>query len=204
MPDFHNTPKLYRDLVQAFEQDFYNRAKDAKAEYAYLQSLQDLYPKIIEAGQSGQLPFKVVHNDAKMSNVLLSTKTGKPLSVIDLDTIGPGYTPYDFGDAIRSGAATAKEDEADLNKVNFNLENYKSFAAGFLSGSNNTLSQKEIELLPYGALIITLEQAMRFLTDYLQNDPYYKTSYAQHNLIRCKNQIKLAQEIQAIWPKLQI
>ena len=143
----------------------------------------------------GELPLRVTHNDTKINNVLLSRDTGKALCVIDLDTVMPGLAVNDFGDAIRSGAATGREDEPDADSVRLDMELYEAFSAGFIEGCPS-LTDKEIEMLPVGAGIMTLECGLRFLTDYLEGDWYYKTDYDDHNLVRCRTQFRLVRDME--------
>ena len=138
----------------------------------------------------------------QISNILMDANTKNGICIIDLDTIMPGLSLYDFGDAIRSGATHALEDEKDLDKVYVNLEFFEAFTKGFLEGTNSSLTEKEIEMLPMGAKVITLEQAIRFLTDYLDGDVYYKTSYSNQNLDRTRTQLKLVKDIEEKWNEL--
>ena len=146
--------------------------------------------------KDGSLPLRVTHNDTKLNNILMDAETNEARAVIDLDTIMPGSMLYDFGDSIRFGASSALEDEADLNKVFFRTDMFEAFAKGYITASNGTLTAHEIESLVMGAYIITFETGMRFLTDYLENDVYFKTSYADHNLVRARNQFKLVYDLE--------
>ena len=150
----------------------------------------------------GKLPKKVTHNDTKMNNVMLDKETGEPVCVIDLDTIMPGYSVNDFGDSIRFGASTGAEDEKDLSKVYLVMDLFEAYVEGFIEGAGTGLSKKEIETLPLGAKVITLEQGIRFLTDYLDGDLYYKTQYAEHNLDRTRTQLKLVADMESKWDEM--
>ena len=152
--------------------------------------------------ERGELPLRVTHNDTKISNVLIDKDTKEGICVIDLDTIMPGLSLYDFGDAIRSGATFAREDEEDLSRVFVDLGLFEAFTKGFIEGVDNGLTSKEIEMLPMGAKVITLEQGMRFLTDYLDGDLYYKTSYDDHNLVRTRTQLKLVKDLEDKWKEV--
>ena len=144
---------------------------------------------------SGEIPLRVTHNDTKLNNVLFDDKTGEGICVIDLDTVMPGSLLFDYGDSLRFGASTAVEDEADLSKVNFSLEYFESYTRGFLSELGSKITKAEVELLPLSALILTFECGIRFLTDYLNGDTYFKIHYADQNIVRAKNQLKLVQDI---------
>ena len=151
---------------------------------------------------SGELPLRVTHNDTKLNNVLFDRRTRKALCVLDLDTVMPGSSLYDYGDSIRFGAATAAEDEKDLSKMGINLHLFQVYTAGYLAACKS-LTPKELELLPLGAKIITLELAVRFLTDYLDGDRYFRVAYPEHNLVRARAQMKLVADMEAHWDEMQ-
>ena len=152
--------------------------------------------------KAGALPLRVTHNDTKLNNVLLDEATRTPLCVIDLDTTMPGLSAYDFGDSIRFGAATAAEDEKDLSKVAMSIDLFRTFAKGFLKACPG-LTQAEREALPLGALTMTLECGLRFLTDYLDGDHYFGIHYPDHNLDRCRTQFKLVSDMEAKWEEMK-
>ena len=152
--------------------------------------------------ESGELPLRVTHNDTKLNNVLLDQKTRKAMCVLDLDTVMPGSSLYDYGDSIRFGAATAPEDEPDTAKMGINLDLFRVYTAGYLTACHS-LTEAETQLLPLGAKIITLELAVRFLTDYLDGDRYFKTAYPEHNLVRTRAQLKLVADMEAHWDEMQ-
>ena len=151
---------------------------------------------------AGKLPLRVTHNDTKLNNVLFDRRTRKALCVLDLDTVMPGSSLYDYGDSIRFGAATAAEDEKDLSKMGINLHLFQVYTAGYLAACKS-LTPKELELLPLGAKIITLELAVRFLTDYLDGDRYFRVAYPEHNLVRARAQMKLVADMEAHWDEMQ-
>lgn len=153
--------------------------------------------------EAGVIPYRVTHNDTKINNVLFDTETDRAICVIDLDTVMPGASAYDFGDAVRSGASTAEEDEVNLEKVSFSLELFEKFTEGFLTGTAGLLTPEEIDLLPLGARTLTLELAARFLMDYLDGDIYFKVTRPEHNLIRARTQIKLAQDMEEKFSRMQ-
>ena len=146
--------------------------------------------------KNGTLPLRVTHNDTKLNNVLIDDETRKAICVIDLDTIMPGTVLYDYGDSIRFGANTAVEDEKDLDKVNLDMDLFKTYTDGFLSKVADNLSKDEIHYLPLGAWTMTAEVGIRFLTDYLNGDIYFRTEYPDHNLVRARDQMKLLEKIE--------
>ena len=154
------------------------------------------------AAETPELPLRVTHNDTKLNNVLFDRRTRKALCVLDLDTVMPGSSLYDYGDSIRFGAATAAEDEKDLSKMGINLHLFQVYTAGYLAACKS-LTPKELELLPLGAKIITLELAVRFLTDYLDGDRYFRVAYPEHNLVRARAQMKLVADMEAHWDEMQ-
>lgn len=156
----------------------------------------------MELYQAGQLPLRVTHNDTKLNNVMLDAATRTPLCVIDLDTVMPGLVANDFGDSIRFGASTAAEDETDLRKVSLSLPYFRAFASGFLKACGKRLTPREVETLPWGAKLMTLECGVRFLTDYLNGDVYFHVKYPEHNLVRCRTQIALAEDMERKWDEM--
>lgn len=203
IPNFHNTPVRFGAFLSAVTADKCNRANGVKDEIDFVISRQDFYSTLIDAEHKGELPLRVTHNDTKSNNVMLDATTRKALCVIDLDTVMPGYSVTDFGDAIRFGASTAAEDEKDLNKVHFSIKLYKSYLKGFLDGCGGKLKKSEIMLLPEGAKMMTIECGMRFLADYLSGDTYFKTGYPEHNLVRAKTQFKLVKEMEEHWAEMK-
>ncbi len=203
IPDFHNTKKRYATFLAAVSADRAGRATSVKAELDFITARADRTALIADALASGALPLRVTHNDTKLSNILLDETTEEAVCIIDLDTVMPGSALYDFGDSIRTGAASAAEDEADLDKVHFLPTMFAAYARGFVKGTNGALTPREQEMLPDGAYIITLEQAIRFLTDYLDGDTYYHTDYPDHNLVRARTQLKLITEMEAYWGEMK-
>ena len=195
---FHDTPNRYRLFREALERDVMGRAKDVQPEIAFALAHEEVGGQLVAMRDAGELPLRVTHNDTKLNNVMLSETTRTPLCVIDLDTTMPGLSAYDFGDSIRFGAATAAEDEKDLSKMTIDLELYRIFTRGFLTACPG-LTAKEREVLPLGALTMTLECGVRFLTDYLDGDHYFGIHYPDHNLDRCRTQFKLVSEMEANW-----
>lgn len=196
IPDFHNTPKRFEAFAHAVRSDGCGRCAGARQEIDFLMERADLAGVLRKLQDAGSLPLRVTHNDTKLNNVMIDNKTRRGICVIDLDTVMPGLSVTDFGDSIRFGASTGKEDEPDLEKVNFDLEKFRVYTEGFLAGTAGALTQTETEMLPWGAMVITFEQAIRFLGDYLEGDPYYKTEYPEHNLVRARTQIRLLDQMQ--------
>lgn len=202
IPDFHNTPKRYQDFEEAVARDSCQRAAEAAQEIAFVRARKTEMSILTNMLQEGELPLRVTHNDTKLNNILMDKKTQKAVCLIDLDTVMPGLSVYDFGDAIRFGANTAKEDETDIGKVSLSLELYQLCLRGFLEGTGGRLTQKELDMLPAGAKIMTLECGMRFLTDYLQGDVYYKIHREKHNLERCRTQLALVADMEKKWSQM--
>lgn len=201
--DFHNTPKRFLDFDYAIFNNFAGRVGtfDSKLEVSvdetireFLQ-LRETASVMFEKYLSGELPSRVTHNDTKCNNILFDEKTKKHICVIDLDTVMPGLAGFDFGDGIRFISSTAVEDEKDLKKVKLDLGKFESFTEGFLKGAGNVFTCEEIETLPLGAITMTIECGVRFLTDYLNGDTYFKVDYPEHNLTRARCQLKLAKDM---------
>ena len=201
--DFHNTPIRYENFLKALEKNASGRANTALPEIEFVKARKDFTTVLEDSFKKGVLPKRVTHNDTKINNVMLDKDTREPVCVVDLDTIMPGYSVNDFGDSIRFGASTAAEDERDLEKVHFDINLFETYTRGFLNGCGGTLTPEEIMLLPEGAKMMTLECGMRFLTDYLDGDTYFKTDYPEHNLVRCRTQFKLVEEMEQQWDKMK-
>lgn len=201
--DFHHTPKRFETFKKAVENDTQNRAQFVQDEINFVLEREAFTSVLQDALAKGEIPLKVTHNDTKLNNVLFDKHTGKGLCVIDLDTVMPGISLDDFGDSIRFGATTGAEDEKDLSKVNFSKDLYELYTKGFLEGADGSLSAKEIEYLPEGAKMMTLECGIRFLTDYLEGDVYFKTAYDDHNLVRTRTQFKLVSDMEKQWDELK-
>ena len=203
IPNFHHTPRRYEALHRAIEQDCLNRAARVKEEIAFFLEREASAGKLTGLLASGQLPLRVTHNDTKLNNVMLDEKTREPLCIVDLDTVMPGLAAYDFGDAIRFGASEATEDERDLNKVRMSLELYRAFTEGFLSVCGESLTERERETLPEGARLMTIENGIRFLTDYLQGDTYFHIARPEHNLDRARTQMVLTRDMESKWADMK-
>lgn len=194
--NFHNTPERFRQLLEAAEKDVAGRLSQIGPEMEFASQRKKDCALLMDLLQEGRLPLRVTHNDTKMSNVLIDDKTGQAICVIDLDTVMPGLTAFDFGDSIRAGATTAAEDEADLSKVHFDLDLFQAYTEGFLSAAGEALTPLELQTLPDGARLMTFEVGIRFLADYLNGDVYFRTAYPEHNLVRARNQFKLVAEME--------
>lgn len=202
IPDFHNTMKRYRDFEKAVEEDCCKRAATVAQEIAFVRERKAEMSVLTDMLKSGELPLRVTHNDTKLNNIMIDANSQKAICMIDLDTVMPGLSVYDFGDAIRFGASTAAEDEPDTSKVSLSLELYRLCLQGFLEGAGGRLTQKEMEMLPMGAKIMTLECGMRFLADYLQGDIYFKIHRENHNLDRCRTQFALVADMEKKWSQM--
>ncbi len=194
---FHDTPNRFENFKAALNADAFDRAKDCQKEIDFILSHESTYGIAMAGLKDGSLPLRVTHNDTKLNNILMDAETGETRAVIDLDTIMPGSMLFDFGDSIRFGASTAAEDEKDLNKVHFDIELFRAYAEGYVTAVKDSITDREAELLPYGAYLMTIECGMRFLTDYLSGDTYFATKYEGHNLVRCRTQIQLASEMES-------
>ncbi len=199
IPHFHDTPDRLRKFRQALEEDRLGRAAEVEAETAFILRREADCAVAMDALRAGKLPLRVTHNDTKLNNVLLDEDTGEGVCVIDLDTVMPGLAINDFGDAIRFGANHCDEDEKDLSRVNFDLELYAIYTRGYLEGTGGSLTDQELAYLPWGAKLMTLECGIRFLTDYLEGDVYFSTSYPGQNLDRCRTQLKLTADMENCW-----
>ncbi|MBQ8163763.1 MAG: aminoglycoside phosphotransferase family protein [Clostridia bacterium] len=194
--NFHNTASRYLDFEASVDADVKDRAKDVQKEIEFVRERKDFMSLFVNKLQNGELPLRVTHNDTKLNNVLFDISSETPVAVIDLDTVMPGSYLYDFGDAIRSGATHAAEDEQNLDLVDFDLELYDNFARGYLGQCAESLTQEEIKMLPYASIMLTLECGMRFLTDHLNGDTYFRIRRENHNLDRARTQFKLVAEME--------
>ena len=202
IPRFHDTPNRYRALRAAIEKDALGRAASCREEIEFALAREADAAVMINLLAAGELPLRVTHNDTKLNNVMLDAKTRRPLCVIDLDTVMPGLAANDFGDSIRFGANTGAEDEKDLKKISLSLARYEAFARGFLEACGKALTPKEIETLPWGAKLMTLECGVRFLTDYLEGDTYFRIHRPEHNLDRTRTQFALVADMEKKWTQM--
>ena len=202
IPEFHNTIDRYRQLKDSIKYDNVDRVAEAQEEIAFALAQEEQCSILQRMREAGEIPLRITHNDTKLNNVLLDKKTRKSLCVLDLDTVMPGLSVHDFGDAIRFGAATAAEDEPDTEKMKLDLERFQVFAKGFLEAAP-TLNEVEINNLVLGAFTITMEIGIRFLKDFLDGDYYFKTAYPEHNLVRARAQFALAADMKLKWEQME-
>lgn len=200
---FHDTKARFQVFKEAVAKDVCGRAASVQKEIDFVLSHEDVANVFGDLLEKGEIPLRVTHNDTKLNNIMIDNVTRKGICVIDLDTVMPGLAMNDFGDSIRFGASTAAEDETDLDKVSCSMELYELYVKGFLEGCAGSLTEREIELLPMGAKVMTYECGMRFLTDYLQGDTYFKTAYPEHNLVRARTQFRLVEEMEQQFEKMQ-
>ena len=197
--NFHNTEDRFAKFEAALAADKMGRAKEVEAEVKFAMDRKADCSVALQALRDGKLPLRVTHNDTKLNNILIDRDTKEGICVIDLDTTMPGLSINDFGDSIRFGANHSKEDEKDLSKVNFDIELYEAYTRGFLEGAKGGLTKAELEYLPWGAKLMTLECGIRFLTDYLDGDNYFRIHYPEQNLDRTRTQFKLVSDMEQQW-----
>ena len=203
IPDFHNTPKRLADLEQAIAADVRNRVKEVSEEIDFIMERKAECSRLMDMHRSGYLPERITHNDTKINNILIDDVTGEAICVIDLDTVMPGLVHYDFGDMIRTATSPAEEDEQDLSLVTMRFEMYEALLKGYLSRAKEFLTPDEKAELPFSGKLITLEIGIRFLTDYLSGDKYFKIKHRQHNLDRCRTQLELVRSIEAQFDQMR-
>lgn len=202
IPDFHNTKKRLDTLFAHVEEDSCGRVKDVQDEIEYLASVREKAGELSRMFADGEIPKRVTHNDTKCNNVLFDSETKEPIVVIDLDTIMPGMSMYDFADAVRFIANTAVEDEPDTSRVFFDTAKFRAFTNGFIGETGGSLKPVEIENLVKASFSITIELASRFLDDYITGDQYFRCVYPKHNLVRTRCQLALAKDIERKWDEL--
>ncbi len=196
IPGFHNTKKRFETFLEVVDVDDHNLAQTSKSEIEFVLSKREQTSILVDLIEQGKLPERITHNDTKLNNVMIDDHTGAGICIIDLDTVMPGLSLYDFGDSIRSFANPASEDDRDLSNVQFDLEVFDRYTQGYMEAAGKTLTLLEIEFLPLSATLMTFECGMRFLADHLQGDTYFKTERENHNLDRCRTQFKLAQSME--------
>ena len=201
--DFHNTRVRYDNFLKAIEENRAGRRESVAEEIRFFVERKEYCGKIVDMLGNGEMPIRVTHNDTKLNNVLINIEEMKASTVIDLDTVMPGSIVYDFGDSIRSGANTGAEDEKELEKVSFSLELFESYVKGFLKEVGERLTESEKENLAFGAILMTYECGMRFLTDHLNGDLYFKIHRENHNLDRAKTQMKMVTEMEGLLGRMK-
>jgi len=202
IPHFHDTEDRLKNFKAALAADELGRARDCEAETAFILAREKDCSVALQALRDGKLPLRVTHNDTKLNNVLMDADRDVGVCIIDLDTVMPGLAINDFGDSIRFGANHSAEDERDLSKVNLDLGLFEVYTKAFLEGCGGVLTDAEIEYLPWGAKLMTLECGIRFLTDYLEGDKYFNTTRPGQNLDRCRTQFKLVADMEAHWDEM--
>ncbi len=200
---FHDTRARYSLFEKAVREDQMGRAASVMREIEFLRERKSVADCFGELLDKGEIPLRVTHNDTKLNNIMIDNQTGKGICVIDLDTVMPGLVMNDFGDSIRFGASTAAEDEQDLSRVSCSMELFELYARGFMKGCGRSLTEREIQLMPMGAKVMTYECGMRFLTDYLEGDTYFKIHREHQNLDRCRTQLKLVEDMEKKWYTMQ-
>lgn len=196
IPDFHHTPKRYARLMEVVAADCCDRLKYVRDEVAFIMEREKVCNSIVSLLDKGEIPARITHNDTKLNNVMMDEKTDEAVCVIDLDTVMSGSALYDFGDLVRTATSPAAEDELDLTKVEMRMGMFEALAEGYLDGCD-CLTDAEVGNLVNGGKVITLETGIRFLTDYLEGDVYFKAHHANHNLDRCRTQLALVERIEA-------
>lgn len=200
--NFHNTVDRFEKFKKAVEADVCGRAKDVQEEIRFVTDRENLAHVLGDMQAQGKLPLRVTHNDTKLNNIMIDDETRKAICVIDLDTVMPGLSVNDFGDSIRFGASTGEEDEKDLSKISCDLELFELYTKGYIEGCRGSLTKEELDMLPVGAMVMTYECGMRFLTDYLEGDVYFKTHRPGHNLDRCRTQFRLVKDMEEKLPRM--
>ncbi len=203
IPDFHNTPVRFKNLLSSVDKNASGRKDEAQPEINFALERENDCAVITDMIAKGDLPVRVTHNDTKLNNVLFDKTTNKGICIVDLDTVMPGSSLYDFGDSIRFGANTAAEDEKDLNKVSLDLDYFKAYVEGYLEAAGKSLTDNEIKYLSFSAKLLTFECGIRFLADFIDGDVYFKTEYPDHNLVRARTQFKLVADIEKKYEDMQ-
>ncbi len=203
IPNFHNTVSRFADFKKAVSDNLSGRADTCKEETGFILARESDCSVLTDMIAKNELPLRVTHNDTKLNNVMFDNATNRAICVVDLDTVMPGLSLYDFGDSIRYGASTAAEDEKDLDKVHFSLEYFRAYAEGYLSAAGKALTENEIKYLPFSAKLMSLECGMRFLGDYINGDTYFGAAYPEHNLVRARTQLKLVSDMEKAMPEME-
>ena len=203
IPNFHNTIKRFEALQATVDADPCGKVSQVQAELDYLFSVKDQACQLTSLWEAGKLPLRVTHNDTKINNVLFDPQTDAALVVVDLDTVMPGLVGHDFGDAIRFAGNFVEEDSPEYEKVGVNMDVFRAFTEGFLEKTAGALTQTELDTLALSSFVLTVELAVRFLDDYIQGSPYFKINYPEHNLVRTRNQIALAKDMQKKMPQME-
>lgn len=196
IPDFHDTRRRFDNLVRAVEADAANRADAVRAEIDFALARESMVDVLLDLQKSGDIPERITHNDTKLNNVMIDDETGEGLCVIDLDTVMPGLALYDFGDMVRTATSPAEEDERDLSKVFMQQPMFEALVGGYVEAAGSFLNAAELDHLAFSGRLITFEIGLRFLTDHLAGDVYFKVHRPDHNLDRCRTQFKLVADME--------
>lgn len=203
IPFFHDTRKRFDRLMEVAEEDPHGRAGSVSAELEFVKAREGDVDKVLKGIADGSIPQRITHNDTKINNVMIDGETDEAVCVIDLDTVMPGSVLYDFGDLVRTAVSPAAEDEQDLSKVEMRLPMFEALVEGYLDSAKDFLNESEISLLAFSAKLITLEIGIRFLTDHLEGDVYFRTHRPDHNLDRCRTQLTLVERIEEQLPAME-
>jgi Ser/Thr protein kinase RdoA (MazF antagonist) len=203
IPHFHHTRKRFQALQKAVQRDHFNRAQSARAEIEFAFKREPIVDVILEALAAGKIPERITHNDTKFNNVMLDTVTGEAMCVVDLDTVMPGCVLYDFGDMVRTTTSPTLEDELDLAKVRMQMPMFKKLAEGYLTSAGQFLTKAEKSYIAFAGKLITLTIGLRFLTDHIAGDTYFRIHRPSHNLDRCRTQFKLVESIECQEDEMQ-
>jgi len=196
IPDFHDTRKRYGRLLEVADRDLHHRLDGVREEFEFIVAREGMVGRLLELRDEGLIPVRITHNDTKINNVMIDSESDEAVCVIDLDTVMPGLSLYDFGDLVRSATSPAAEDETDLSKVQMQMPMFEALTEGFLDAAGGFLNETEIDHLVFSGKLMTLEVGIRFLTDHLEGDVYFKTHRPDHNLDRCRTQLKLVQRME--------
>jgi hypothetical protein len=203
IPDFHNSRKRFTALQKAIELDHFNRAKTAEKEIEFALKHESMVDVLLKAHADNKIPERITHNDTKFNNVMLDTQTGEPMCIVDLDTVMPGLVLYDFGDMVRTTTSPTVEDELDLSKVHMRMNMFQALARGYVEATQSFLTKTEKSYLAFSGKLITFTIGIRFLTDFLSGDTYFRVHRPNHNLDRCRTQFKLVESIEKQEDKMQ-
>ena len=202
IPDFHNTPKRFKTFEQSIKNDIANRASGVKDEIEFALARKGKAAALIDLHKKGLIPERITHNDTKLNNLMIDEKTKDPVCVIDLDTLMPGFAAYDFGELMRTGVSPTMEDEKDLSKIHIRKNVFEAIVRGFLEATSNFINPVEKDNILWGGYLMTLENGIRFLTDHLSRDVYFRIHRENHNLDRCRTQFALLKCIESEWDAL--
>ncbi|MDP6209354.1 MAG: phosphotransferase, partial [Roseibacillus sp.] len=196
IPDFHDTRRRYQTLMEAVERDSCGRVGEVQMELEFVRRNEDVVDRLLRLKEKGDLPLRITHNDTKINNVLFDMETDEAVCVIDLDTVMPGLSLYDFGDLVRTATNPAAEDERDLGKVEMSIRVFESLVEGYLAAAGKILNEAEIAQMAFSGRLISIELGMRFLTDHLDGDRYFRVHRENQNLDRARTQLCLARQIE--------